>query len=165
MCKWWGLAGSARRLGRSNESGWGELGCQDGCAGYIRPCWALGGCWGFTVWLVSQKCGGMSARSGGLRPKLMWESDGRGAFGACVAARRARSVAIEGGGCIGPRRVAHKIPLALRTFFGCAYHRILSRNLEFYSFSKSHSWAGYICFVLLREYSSISVTHGESCNR
>ena len=51
-----------------------------------------------------------------LRSKLMWESDGRGAFGACVAARRARSVAIEGGGCIGPRRAAHKIPLALRTF-------------------------------------------------
>ena len=44
-------------------------------------------------------------------------------------------------------------------------HRILSRNLEFDSFSKSHSWAGYICFVLLREYSSISVTHGDSCNR
>ena len=43
--------------------------------------------------------------------------------------------------------------------------RILSRNLEFDSFSKSHSWAGYICFVLLREYSSISVTHGDSCNR
>ena len=53
---------------------------------------------------------------GGLRSKLMWESDDRGAFGACVAARRARSVAIEGGGSIGPRRVAHKIPLALRTF-------------------------------------------------
>jgi hypothetical protein len=47
----------------------------------------------------------MGARSGGLRSKLMWESDDRGAFGACVAARRARSVAIEGGGCIGPRRV------------------------------------------------------------
>ena len=70
-----------------------------------------------TLWLESQKCGGMSARFGGLRPELMWESDGRGAFGACVAARRARSVAIEGGGCIGPWRVAHKIPLALRTFW------------------------------------------------
>ena len=115
VCKWWGLAGGARRLGRSNEGGWGEIGCQDGCAGYIRPCWALGGCWGLTLWLESQKSGGMSARFGGLRPKLMWESDGRGAFGACVAARRARSVAIEGGGCIGPRRVAHKIPFALRT--------------------------------------------------
>ena len=43
--------------------------------------------------------------------------------------------------------------------------RILSRNLEFDPFSKSHSWAGYICFVLSREYSSISVTHGDSCNR
>ena len=51
----------------------------------------------------------MGARFGGLRSKLTWESDGRGAFGACVAARGARSVAIEGGGCIGPWRVAHKI--------------------------------------------------------
>ena len=49
--------------------------------------------------------------------------------------------------------------------FPAMEHRILSRNLEFDSFSKSHSWAGYICFVLLREYSSISVTHGDSCNR
>jgi hypothetical protein len=57
-----------------------------------------------------------------LRPKLMWESDGRGAFGACAAARRARSVAIEGGGCIGPRRAAHKIPLALRTFLYCTQY-------------------------------------------
>ena len=59
----------------------------------------------------------MGARFGGARSRLMWESDGRGAFGACVAARRTRSVAIEGGGCIGPRRAAHKIPAALRTFF------------------------------------------------
>ena len=43
--------------------------------------------------------------------------------------------------------------------------RILGKHLGFGSFSKSHSWAGYICFVLLREYSSISVTYGDSCNR
>ena len=63
----------------------------------------------------------MGARFGGLRSKLVWESDGRGAFSACVAARRARSVAIEGGGSIGPRRVAHKIPLALRTLWKVGY--------------------------------------------
>ena len=42
--------------------------------------------------------------------------------------------------------------------------RILSRNLEFDSFSKSHSWAGYVCFVLLRECIPVSVTYGDSCN-
>ena len=42
--------------------------------------------------------------------------------------------------------------------------RILSRNLEFDPFSKSHSWAGYVCFVLLRECISVSVTYGDSCN-
>ena len=45
------------------------------------------------------------------------------------------------------------------------YVGFLGRNLGFGSFSKSHSWAGYICFVLLREYSSILVTRGDSCNR
>jgi len=43
-------------------------------------------------------------------------------------------------------------------------YRILSRNLEFDPFSKSHSWAGYVCFVLLRECISVSVTYGDSCN-
>ena len=38
------------------------------------------------------------------------------------------------------------------------------RNLEFDSFSKSHSWAGYVCFVLLRECISFSVTYDDSCN-
>ena len=95
-------------MGRSNESGWGKLGCQGGCGGRIRPCGAFSGCWEFALWLGSQKSGGMGARFGRPRSKLMWESGGRGAFGACVAARRARSVAIEGGGCIGPRRAAHK---------------------------------------------------------
>ena len=43
--------------------------------------------------------------------------------------------------------------------------RILGRNLEFGSFLKSHFWAGYVCFALLRECISISVTCGDSCNR
>ena len=47
---------------------------------------------------------------------------------------------------------------------GLGLRRILSRNLEFDSFSKSHSWAGYVCFVLLRECISVSVTYGDSCN-
>ena len=41
---------------------------------------------------------------------------------------------------------------------------IFGRNLEFGSFLKSHFWAGYVCFVLLRECISISVTYGDSCN-
>ena len=43
-------------------------------------------------------------------------------------------------------------------------YRILSRNLEFDPFSKSHSWAGYVCFVLLRECIPVSVTYGDSCD-
>ena len=42
---------------------------------------------------------------------------------------------------------------------------IFGINLEFGSFLKSHSWAGYVCFVLLREYGSISVTYEHSCNQ
>ena len=45
------------------------------------------------------------------------------------------------------------------------HSRILGRNLEFGSFLKSHFLAGYVCFVLLRECISISVTYGDSCNR
>ena len=45
------------------------------------------------------------------------------------------------------------------------YSRILGRNLEFGSLLKSHFWAGYVCFVLLRECISISVTCGDSCDR
>ena len=55
-------------------------------------------------------------------------------------------------------------PPVVRVRWRSAWCRILSRNLEFDPFSKSHSWAGYVCFVLLRECISVSVTYGDSCN-
>ena len=39
----------------------------------------------------SHKSGGVSARVGGLRARLVWERAARGAFAACAVERRARA--------------------------------------------------------------------------
>ena len=43
-------------------------------------------------------------------------------------------------------------------------HMIFGSCVKLGSFSRSHSWAGYVCFVLLRKCISVSVTYGDSCN-
>ena len=44
-----------------------------------------------STWLGSQKSGGVGARVGGLRARLVWERAARGAFAACAVERRART--------------------------------------------------------------------------
>ena len=44
-----------------------------------------------STWLGSQKSGGVGARVGGLRARLVWERAARGAFAACAVERRARA--------------------------------------------------------------------------
>ena len=44
-----------------------------------------------STWLGSQKSGGVGARVGGLRARLVWERAARGALAACAAERRART--------------------------------------------------------------------------
>ena len=46
-----------------------------------------------STWLGSQKSGGVGARVGGLRSRLVWESVARGVFAACAVERLARCAA------------------------------------------------------------------------
>ena len=59
------------------------------------------GCWEFVdmAWVI--KSGGVSARVGGLRARLVWEGAARGALAACAAERRALCVAGQRGGGVG----------------------------------------------------------------
>ena len=59
------------------------------------------GCWEFSdmAWVI--KSGGVGARVGGLRARLVWESAARGAFAACAVERRALCAAGQRGGGVG----------------------------------------------------------------
>ena len=54
-----------------------------------------------STWLESQKSGGVGARVGGLRARLLWEGAARGALAACAAERRALCAAGQRGGGVG----------------------------------------------------------------
>lgn len=54
-----------------------------------------------STWLGSQKSGGVGARVGGLRARLVWEGAARGALAACAAERRALCAAGQRGGGVG----------------------------------------------------------------
>ena len=62
------------------------------------------GCWEFVdiiYGLGDKKSGGVSARVGGLRARLVWEGAARGALVACAAERRALCAAGQRGGGVG----------------------------------------------------------------
>ena len=60
--------------------------------------WVLGIC---RHGLGDKKSGGVSARVGGLRARLVWEDAARGALAACAAERRALCAAGQRGGGVG----------------------------------------------------------------
>ena len=60
--------------------------------------WVLGIC---RHGLGDKKSGGVSARVGGLRARLVWEGAARGALAACAAERRALCAAGQRGGGVG----------------------------------------------------------------
>ena len=60
--------------------------------------WVLGIC---RHGLGEKKSGGVSARVGGLRARLVWEGAARGALAACAAERRALCAAGQRGGGVG----------------------------------------------------------------
>ena len=94
--RWRGLAVGARRVDvglGSDQIGWDELGCQGGWANWGAKVLASGGCWELTTRLACQHCGGVGARVGGLRSRLVWESVARGVFAACAVERLARCAA------------------------------------------------------------------------
>ena len=94
--RWRGLVVGARRVDvglGSDQIGWDELGCQGGWANWGAKVLASGGCWELTTRLACQHCGGVGARVGGLRSRLVWESVARGAFAACAVERLARCAA------------------------------------------------------------------------
>jgi hypothetical protein len=75
--------------------------------------WVLGIC---RHGLGDKKSGGVSARVGGLRARLVWEGAARGALAACAAERRALCAAGQRGGGVGAhaRRINTACP---RRFF------------------------------------------------
>ena len=75
------------------------------------------------TWLGSQKSGGVGARVGGLRARLVWESAARGAFAACAVERRALCAAGQRGGGVGAQRAAHKYRSPAGGLFPCDYRR------------------------------------------
>lgn len=94
--RWRGLVVGARRVDvglGSDQIGWDELGCQGGWANWGAKVLASGGCWESTTRLACQHCGGVGARVGGLRSRLVWESVARGVFAACAVERLARCAA------------------------------------------------------------------------
>ena len=90
------------------------------------------GCWEFVVncrhGLGDKKSGGVSARVGGLRARLVWEGAARGALAACAAERRALCAAGQRGGGVGaharrintacPRGDSHRKDASHRDTYG-----------------------------------------------
>jgi hypothetical protein len=135
---------AVERRARTWVSGWDQ---GFGCWEFVDMAWVI------KKWRRERACRGAAraASVGRCRSRCVGCMCGRAACAVCrrPAWRRGRRA-----------RAAHKYRLPA----GGAFYRILSRNLEFDPFSKSHSWAGYVCFVLLRECISVSVTYGDSCN-
>ena len=103
-CSSWGLNWFLKwgsHMPRTRVSGW-EQGL--GCTGNT------------STWLGSQKSGGVGARVGGLRARLVWESAARGAFAACAVERRALCAAGQRGGGVGAhaRRINTACPSSTR---------------------------------------------------
>ena len=102
------------------------------------------GCWEFVdmAWVI--KSGGVSARVGGLRARLVWEGAARGALAACAAERRALCAAGQRGGGVG----AH----ARRINTACPRWTCGSHGGHTYTVVRSHytGWAGWVLERMMR---------------
>ena len=91
--------------------------------------WVLGIC---RHGLGDKKSGGVSARVGGLRARLVWEGAARGALAACAAERRALCAAGQRGGGVGAhaRRINTACPREMLRDVKILYLRVLGPSTD-----------------------------------